>query len=153
MNEGEYKRLKRGMSADVRALNAGSAGGPATRRGGKAKRPAVGTRKKRDQSPLDLKFWQMWRGAHGPPLTPEHRFHPVRKWSADYAHLASRTLIELEGGIAYKSRHTSPEGFVEDCRKYNAAAALGWAVFRLPTGFTVDDVELIVAYIRERSAP
>src|SRR5690606_17944227 len=42
-------------------------------------------------------------------------------------------------------RHTTGKGFVEDCRKYNAAAKLGWTVLRFPTaqvksGEAIDDV-------------
>lgn len=41
--------------------------------------------------------------------------------------------VEIEGGTKGKSRHTSHAGFVADCEKYNAAARLGWRVFRLTT--------------------
>lgn len=155
MNKDEYARLRRGMSDDVRNLNSDSLGERSTGRAGKGKskgkraRPVVGTRAK-SPSPLDVKFALAWRAAGGPLLTAEYHFDQTRRWRADYAHLATRTLIELEGGVAYKSRHTSPKGFVADCEKYNAATAQGWAVFRLPTGFKQADVEAIVQYIRLR---
>jgi hypothetical protein len=39
-------------------------------------------------------------------------------------------LIEFEGIMATKSRHTSVTGFTNDCEKYNAAQLLGWKVLR-----------------------
>ena len=35
----------------------------------------------------------------GPPLTPEFRFDPARRWRFDFAHEATRTAIELNGGV------------------------------------------------------
>jgi hypothetical protein len=39
-------------------------------------------------------------------------------------------LIEFEGIMATKSRHTSVTGFTNDCEKYNQAQLLGWKVLR-----------------------
>src|SRR5262249_40035416 len=66
----------------------------------------------------------------------EVKFHPEREWRFDYAIPELMLAIEIEGfgprargGIG---RHQSPDGFREDCEKYNSAAALGWTVFRFP---------------------
>ena len=48
-------------------------------------------------SRLESKFALLWRSLGGPELKREFRFHPERKWRADFAHPASRTLIEIEG--------------------------------------------------------
>ena len=64
-------------------------------------------------------------------LKGEVRFHPSRKWRFDFAHPATQVAIEIEGGAWVRGRHTRPQGFIKDCEKYNAAAALGWTVFRL----------------------
>jgi hypothetical protein len=40
-----------------------------------------------------------------------------------------RLAIEIEGG-GERGRHMSFTGYAEDCRKYNLALLLGWAVFR-----------------------
>ena len=45
------------------------------------------------------------------------RFHPVRKWRADCAHLPSRTLIEIEGGIYVNGRHNRGAGFAAALEK------------------------------------
>jgi hypothetical protein len=82
-----------------------------------------------------------------PRLVPEYHFerHLGREWRYDIAYLAPYCVaVEWEGGTfgeqitdvegvvhrVVKSRHTNPIGFAEDCRKYNTAAVLGWAVLR-----------------------
>jgi len=83
-------------------------------------------------SHLEKRFQLNWRAVSGPPLTSEYKFHPVRRWRADFAHLDSMTLIEVEGGHWMpKSRHTSGKGFEGDCEKYLEAALLGFKVIRL----------------------
>lgn len=70
-------------------------------------------------------------------FTPEFRFHPVRKWRADFC-LAKGILVEVDGGnhmvkqnpftgrFSAVGRHTKDE----DYRKLNAAAQLGYRVLR-----------------------
>ena len=83
------------------------------------------------RSRLELRFELLWRTVDGPTLQPEFRFHPTRKWRADYAHLESRTLIEVEGGAWVGGRHTRGAGFVADAEKYLEATLAGWRVVRL----------------------
>jgi very-short-patch-repair endonuclease len=64
-------------------------------------------------------------------LEKEHRFHPVRKWRADFAHLPSRTLIEIEVGIYVNGRHNRWAGFAADLEKYLEAGLSGWRLIRL----------------------
>lgn len=68
--------------------------------------------------------------AHGLAPVREHRFHPSRKWRFDFAFLERRVAVECEGAVWSNGRHTRGSGFVADTEKYNAAAALGWHVFR-----------------------
>ena len=84
-------------------------------------------------SKLESQFLFLWRVAQGPPLEREFRFHPTRKWRADFAHLESRTLIEVEGGIFMRAggRHTRGSGYASDAEKYLEAALAGWRVLRL----------------------
>jgi len=64
----------------------------------------------------------------------ELAFHPERNWRFDFASEQHRIAVEIEGGTLYgKSRHSKGTGFEGDCRKYNAAAALGWSVYRFST--------------------
>ena len=60
----------------------------------------------------------------------EFKFHPTRKWRFDYAIPSHRIALEVEGGVWTQGRHTRPQGFLGDVDKYNAAALLGWRVFR-----------------------
>lgn len=60
----------------------------------------------------------------------EHRFHTRRKWRFDFAFLAELVAVEVEGGTWSTSRHTTGQGFADDCEKYNAAAIAGWCVLR-----------------------
>lgn len=78
----------------------------------------------------------------------EFRFHPVRKWRADFAHLPSRTLIEIEGGIYVNGRHNRGAGFAADLEKYLEASLDGWRVVRLgPEELTIDHLERLIRLI------
>lgn len=81
-------------------------------------------------SHLEQKFEQLWAEVGGPKLEAEFRFHPTRRWRADFCHAPSRTLIEIEGGV-WGGRHTRGGGFLGDSEKYLAAFLLGFSVVRL----------------------
>lgn len=66
-----------------------------------------------------------------PAPEPEHRFHESRRWRFDYSWPEHRVALEVEGGVWTRGRHTRPLGFLNDCQKYNNAAALGWIVLRV----------------------
>ena len=82
-------------------------------------------------SGLERRFELLWAALGGPPLESQFRFHPTRKWRADFAHLPSRTLIEIEGGVWVGGRHNRGRGFLADAEKYFEAAMEGWRVIRL----------------------
>lgn len=105
------------------------------------------------RSSLENKFTLFWRVVGGPPLTEEHRFHSERRWRFDFAHLPSRTAVEVEGGVWSGGRHTRGTGYTHDCQKYNAAALEGWAVFRL-TGsqISIPDLARIAAFMALRES-
>ena len=89
-----------------------------------------------------------WCGLGGPELKREFRFHQTRKWRADFAHIESRTLIEIEGGIYIQGRHNRPQGFAADAEKYLEAALDGWRVLRLTElQITAPTVERIIRFI------
>ena len=91
------------------------------------------------------------------PLMPgeyvrEHKWHPKRKWRADFlisAYLPGKLrymnspdqsfLAEIEGGVWTRGRHTRGSGFIKDCEKYNTAAACGHKVFRFHSGMVEDE--------------
>lgn len=83
----------------------------------------------RDKNPpsrQERRFLLYWQSLGGPQLKCEFTFHPTRRWRADFAHIESRTLIEIEGGIWIQGRHNSPPGFAADAEKYLEAALAGW---------------------------
>ena len=105
----------------------------------------------RDKNPpsrLERKFLLYWQSLGGPALEREFRFHPTRKWRADFAHVESRTLIEVEGGIYIQGRHNRPQGFAADAEKYLEAALDGWRVLRLTElQITAPMIERIIRHV------
>lgn len=88
-------------------------------------------REKAKREKLENDFGFVWMVLNGPILNRQHKFHEARKWTFDFAHMATRTAIEIEGGTWVNGRHNRGQGYSNDCEKYNAATALGWKVFRL----------------------
>lgn len=84
-------------------------------------------------SALERRFLLCWKAVNGPELVVEHRFLAERRWRFDFAHPATMTAIEIEGGAYQGGRHTRLGGFITDAEKYNTAAEMGWTVFRLPS--------------------
>ena len=100
-------------------------------------------------SRLEKRFEMLWRAQGGPELEKEFRFHPVRKWRADFAHLPSRILIEIEGGIYVNGRHNRGAGFAADQEKYLEASLAGWLVVRLgPNELTLEHIGRLVSLVQ-----
>ena len=95
------------------------------------------------------------RAAGLPEPVREHLFaRPIkRRWRADFAYpdAVPPILIEVEGGIWTRGRHTRGSGYEDDCRKYNKANLLGFILLRFtPTmiqnGEAVEDIQEALAY-------
>ena len=82
------------------------------------------------KAPVATPLVDLCRVAGLPAPSCEHRFHPVRKWRFDYAWPDRLVAVEIEGGAFSNGAHTRGAHFRSDCEKYNAAAMLGWRVFR-----------------------
>jgi hypothetical protein len=109
-------------------------------------------RNSRSPSRLESKFHFLWKAADGPALERELIFFPGRRWRADFAHLPSRTLIEIEGGIWIQGRHNRAEGFLADIEKYFEAALAGWTVLRLSERqLKPETIERIVNFVNARA--
>ena len=95
--------------------------------------------KKRDKIPVkrskekDWLSWnlQYWCNERALELVPEYRFDTGRKWRSDWAIPAIKCLVEYEGLLSAKSRHTTVSGYTSDSEKYNRAQQLGWRVIRV----------------------
>ena len=117
-------------------------------------RPRTVHRDAKPPSRLERRFADLWRAAGGPKLEAEFRFHPQRRWRADFAHVPSRTLIEIEGGIYVQGRHNRAAGFAADIEKYLEAALDGWRVVRLGRAeLTLPVVGRLVALVDGAAPP
>ncbi|MFW1975649.1 DUF559 domain-containing protein [Acinetobacter baumannii] len=79
----------------------------------------------------------------------EYKFHPDRKWRADFLITDTKILIEVEGGIWSGGRHTRGKGYLGDMEKYNSAAMMGFTVLRFSTeqvksGMALKQIELLI---------
>ena len=70
------------------------------------------------------------REAGLPEPIPEYKFHHARKWRADYCWPIHRVIVEIDGGLFVRGRHSRGAGMLKDFEKLNAAALLGYAVLR-----------------------
>jgi very-short-patch-repair endonuclease len=98
----------------------------------KARKPKDTVAPKAPQSALEAEFAAIYAlyGADLPALKTEYRFHPVRMWRFDFCMPSPYLIaIEIDGGV-WGGRHTRGKGFIEDCYKLNAAAAMGYRVLR-----------------------
>ena len=89
-------------------------------------------------------------GGTGKGLRPRLKDAGLQDWRFDFAIPAQKIAIEVEGGgWMKKSRHTSGAGFHGDLMKYQAAARLGWVVYRcdpamVKSGDAVKTAEILV---------
>jgi len=79
----------------------------------------------------------------------EFKFHPSRKWRADFHLKGKKILVEVEGGIWSNGRHTRVKGYLGDLEKYNAATMMDYQVIRFSTeqvksGKAIEQIEKMV---------
>ncbi len=88
------------------------------------------------------------RAAGLPEPVPEYRWHPVRKFRADYAFPLHRVLIEIDGGLWVNGGHSRGAARMHDMAKDRAATLLGWRTLRYaPTELTaiISDLRILLA--------
>lgn len=107
-------------------------------------------------SDLEAAFDFFWRVLEGPELESEVKLCPSRDWRFDRFHGAAGVIIEIEGGTRKNGggRHNRPDGFEDDCIKYNWTQTQGLALFRLTSRMILDDATVhlppIIEAIRSR---
>ena len=108
------------------------------------------------ESPLEAQFYQLWVVLGGPELKPQHKFEPTRGWIADFVHIDSKTIIEIDGGMyigGVGGRHNRAHGYQRDRERDNWAVMTGWRVIRLTSMMlTPDYVESVIKWIQEGEA-
>ncbi len=87
------------------------------------------------------------------PLT-EYKWHPVRKFRADFAWPEHKLIMEVEGGLWIKGKHGRGSGIVKDIEKQNEATAHGWMVLRCQPKelYLASTINYIKAAIATRTA-
>lgn len=93
---------------------------------------------------LEAPFALALRAYELAPFEREYRFLEGRKWAFDFAWPERMVAFEIEGGL-WRGRHTSPEGFTDDCVKYNTATRLGWRVFRVTGEMVLNGQAVLLA--------
>lgn len=86
---------------------------------------------------LGEETFELHMRTRGITVLREFRFDTTRKWKFDFAFPHQKLAVEIEGGAWSNGRHTRAKGFMEDCRKYNRATALGWRVLRYTTEMVI----------------
>jgi hypothetical protein len=121
-------------------------------------------------SALEDQFLSLWQ-AHNPQLVLEREFSDIDAWEKDYqeryakskrskryrldfAHLLSRTGVEVQGGVYNRGRHVTGSGYERDCRKYNLAYTSGWTIFLLTSTMAKDPFwhSLIAGHVQSLSS-
>ena len=84
-------------------------------------------------------------------LKRQYKHIPKRRFRADFAHLPSKTIIEIQGGRWIKGGHTSGKGLESDCEKTLISASQGWIILPLVDSMITDEsIETIYSIIKER---
>lgn len=131
----DMKELKANISPDVEIVDEDA---PTP-----AKKELVKAMRRDGIKVLEDKFLLTWQTLNGPPLVREYKFHPVRKWRLDFAHVEAKVGFEIQGGL-YKaeSGHRSQKGVQRDYEKSNAAQELGWRIFAV-TSETMKNISMM----------
>ena len=65
----------------------------------------------------------------------QYKWHPERRFRADFAFVENRILVEIMGTRSVKSAHTTVAGYHSDCRRMAEAVILGWRVLYFDSMF------------------
>lgn len=77
--------------------------------------------------------WYLTKTTTLPPPQRHLQLVNGRKWEFDFVWPAEKIIFEVEGGIWRRGggAHSRPINIIRDIEKYNAAALLGFRVFRV----------------------
>lgn len=135
----------------TRDANHGAQGRLETTEGG----DLVSQSTKMPDSPLERQFSDLWQMLGGPELQAQYKFEPTRGWIADFVHLDSKTIIEIDGGMyigGIGGRHNRAHGYQRDRERDNWATMTGWRVIRLTSAMlTPDYIESIIQWMEDEA--
>ena len=78
---------------------------------------------------------------HEIPFEREFRFHPERRYRADFF-IEPDLLVEVEGGIWNGGKHGRGSGIVKDIERQNAAVLLGYRPLRFTTDMVLEGLAI-----------
>jgi very-short-patch-repair endonuclease len=92
-------------------------------------------------SPQEEEFWKRWQAT--PPFIPISVHYPVfgGRYRLDFAHLPSKTAIELDG-FTY---HRDADKFQADRRRDRELTNAGWRVIRFASAELRDDLDRCIS--------
>ena len=79
----------------------------------------------------------------------EYRFDKSRRWRGDYYLPELKTIVEIEGGVWVNGRHIRPQGYENDCEKYNKAQLLGYKVIRFTTTMINKKGDYVISVLKQ----
>jgi len=92
--------------------------------------------------------------AIGVEMIQQYKFHPTRRWRLDFAHVASKVALEIDGGEFSNGAHNRGARMANDYEKRNSAIEMGFVVFQLTGAMVKNDplgwAKRIAAVIEER---
>ena len=66
-----------------------------------------------------------------PDPVREYKFHPKRKWRADFCWTQERVIVEVNGGTHQRMGHSTGRGIHRDYEKVNAAQLMGYTCLQV----------------------
>ena len=69
--------------------------------------------------------------AVGIEFARQYLYVPGRKFRADFAHLPTRLLVHVDGGIFSRQAHGSVSGILADIERLNLGTLNGWRALRV----------------------
>lgn len=105
-------------------------------------------------SQQEQKFLKLWESLYPfIALEQQYKFSKARKFKSDFAHIPSKTLIEIQGGTWSNSKmgHNSGSGIDRDYDKLAQAQMEGWAMFLLSSTMLNEKyIDKVAFTIRDR---
>jgi very-short-patch-repair endonuclease len=118
------------------------------------RQPTPKPRARRGESELELAFAAQLRMSGIAGWEQEAVLVPGRLWRFDFAWIAERVAVEIDGATWANGRHNRGGGIEEDCAKVSYAAARGWRVLRftrkmIESGVGIRLIEEALAFGKE----